>query len=289
MQERLREASAIDWARTSLAGRGYRLLRVERELRGRQADVSILVVLHGETGAHGRVVMKRLRTDYIHNSTESLRSEFQALRAMSRSAVCAGGTRVVFPRPLEMSPTRLAFLMEFLDGVPLEEHLRTMTHRVDRRLPRNVLEGLRCYHAEMGALYGDFQPGNLLVGDGTLGFLDPTIPNPLFQSTAAELSLAPLSADLGFWLYSVTVQVRRMALRPLQGVRLLALTVRLLREAAADLPVERRAVLVSETRNAAAVYLRPLLRQRARNLLQYRIATFLGGVVTTLARQGHRE
>jgi hypothetical protein len=48
----------------------------------------------------------------------------------------------------------------------------------------------------MGTLYGDFQPGNLLVRDGTLGFLDLSIPNPLFERTAAELSLAPLSADL---------------------------------------------------------------------------------------------
>jgi hypothetical protein len=256
---------------------------VERELRGRQADVSILAVLDQRTGDHGRVVLKRLREDYVHNSAESLRSEFQALRAMSRSVVRTGGTRVVFPSPLEMSPTNLAFLMGFLDGAPMDEHFRSPTHRVDEKLPRAILEGLRCYYAEMGTPYGDFTPANLLVRDGTLGFLDPTIPNPLFERTAAQLSLAPLSADLGYWLYAVTVQVRRMALHPRQGSRLLALTIRLLRQAADDLPPGRRGVLLSETRNAAAVYLRPLLHQRVRNLFQYRIASLLGRIVTTLA------
>jgi hypothetical protein len=283
VEEGIGEGSAIEWATAALTARGYRLLQVERALRGRQADVSILAVLDQRTGTRGRVVLKRLREDYVHNSAESLRSEFDALRAMSRSTVRAEGTRVVFPWPLEISSTNLAFLMGFLEGVPLDEHFRSPTYRVDRRLPRAILEGLRCYYSEMGTLYGDFQPGNLLVRDGTLGFLDPTIPNPLYERTAAELTLAPLSADLGFWLYAVIVRVRRLALQPRQGIRLLSFTVRLLREAAADLPPERRAILLSETRSAAAVYLRPLLRQRPRNLLQYRIASLLGLAVTKLA------
>jgi hypothetical protein len=283
VQEASAEDSAIEWAREALAARGYRLLHVERRLRGRQADVSILVVLDQRTGAHGRVVLKRLREDYVHNSAESLGLEFQALRAMSGSVLRAGDTRIVFPRPLEMSSTNLTFLMGFLDGAPLDEHFRSPPHPVDGRLPQAILEGLRSYYAEMGTLYGDFTPANLLVRDGTLGFLDPTIPNPLFEHTAAQLSLAPLSADLGYWLYAVTVKVRRMVLHPRQGIRLLILTIRLLREAAADLPPEQRGVLLSETRSAAAVYLRPLLRQRARNLLQHRIASLLVWAVTMLA------
>jgi hypothetical protein len=283
VQEASAEDSAIEWAREALAARGYHLLHVERRLRGRQADVSILAVVDQGTGTHGRVVLKRLREDYVHNSAESLRLEFQALRAMSQSVLRAGDTRIVFPQPLEMSPANLTFLMGFLDGAPLDEHFRSPPHRVDGRLPGVILEGLRRYYAEMGTLYGDFTPANLLVRNGTLGFLDPTIPNPLFERTAARLSLAPLSADLGYWLYAVTVPVRRMALHPRQGIRLLALTIRLLRQAAGDLPPERRGVLFSETRSAAAVYLRPLLHQRARNLLQHRIASLLGRIVTTLA------
>jgi hypothetical protein len=284
VQEASGEGSAIEWAREALAARGYRLLHVERRLRGRQADVSILVVLDQRTGTQGRVVLKHLREDYVHNSAESLRLEFQALRAMSQSVLRAGDTRIVFPRPLEMSPANLTFLMGFLDGTPLEEHFGSPPHRVDGRLPGAILQGLRGYYAEMGTLYGDFTPANLLVRDGTLGFLDPTIPNPLFERTAAGLSLSPLSADLGYWLYAVTVKVRRMILHPRQGICLLTLTIRLLRQAAADLPPEQRAVLLSETRSAAAVYLRPLLHQRLRNLLQHRIATLLGRIVTTLAR-----
>jgi predicted unusual protein kinase regulating ubiquinone biosynthesis (AarF/ABC1/UbiB family) len=284
LQEESAEGSAIAWAREALAARGYRLLDVERRLRGRQADVSILAVVDQETGAHGRVVLKRLREDYVHNSPESLRVEFQALRAMSQSVLRSEDTRIVFPEPLEMSPANLTFLMGFLDGAPLDEHFRSKTHRVDKRLPGAILEGLRRYYAEMGTLYGDFTPANLLVRNGTLGFLDPTIPNPLFERTASQLSLAPLSADLGYWLYAVTVPVRRMALHPRQGARLLSLTIRLLRQAAEDLPPERRSVFLSETRRTAAVYLRPLLRQRVRNLLQHRIASILGRIVTTMAR-----
>jgi hypothetical protein len=264
-------------------------MEVERTLQSRQADVSILGVRERETGARERVVMKLLRPEYVHNSPDSLRTEFQALRALGELNVRSGTTRVVFPRPIEISAQHLAFLMRFVEGVPLDEHVHAFGHGVDPHVPRAILEGLHCYHRTIGNAYGDFHPGNLVVGDEMLGFLDPTMANPTFERTAAELGLTPAAADLGYWLYWVTVNVRRIVLRPLSGLRLLALTARLLGEATINLSPERRATILAEVRRTAGVYLRPLLHQRVRNVLQFVIASLLGAMVTRMADRHSRR
>lgn len=137
--------------------------------------------------------------------------EFRALQLFSAKA--HGHQAIRVPTPLHLLRDHDAYLMSWLPGRPLTQHLLS-THPLpaDRAfIASSLLEAFSLYYEAVGTIYGDCQPANVLVScnPSAVGLVDPTPPEQYFADAAATASHAPLSADLGYWTYSVLARTWR--------------------------------------------------------------------------------
>ena len=231
---------------------------------GSQAQVTFL------EGPDGSAVLKVLLDD---DPRRDLRAEFSALERFHEAL--AGHERVRCPRPIALHSDARAYLMERVPGRPLDE-VELEGGRADEAID-SLLEGLAIYHRAVDDLYGDFQPSNVLVAEGRLTLIDPTLPAEIHQRIAATLSHAPASADIGYWVYSVA---SRAALASIvdraSGRRRWEITQRLLRAAPRRFAVDEES-FSNDVRRAVETRLQRLPRSSP---MKGRVLELLGRAAT---------
>lgn len=118
-----------------------------------------------------------------------------------------------------------AYLAEYIPG----ENLATLLRRgVRPGLGGEIALALRGYHAGMGEALGDFNPGNVIVRDFGVTFVDPGDR----EKNSAYAGQPMLVADLGRWLAFASSSLPvRLIRRPRQGLRGARLTASVLSSA----------------------------------------------------------
>lgn len=235
------------------------------------------------------VVLKLLSPAYAHTSPLAAQREFRALERLHRAT--AGGGDVSVPEPLACFPDATAYLMRYVDGVPLSELAGSafLDDGRSRTIAAALVRGLRLAHRELGFAFGDLHPGNVLVEPRSLQLtlIDPTAPNPEYAEIAAAAAFGPLAADLGYWCFSVAAVTSRLPpLASRRRRRLLRLTLALLAAAPATVaPATRRAFLDDVFANARRYG--PLVRRSGP--LKGRALTALLGVELALLERRARS
>ena len=166
-----------------------------------------------------RFVLKVLNSDYQHNSLEALEREFDALKeffSVTRECEAIG-----VAEPLHLFRNPPAYLMTHVEGVDVGTYLKRHRPSADKIaiLAGRIIHGVRIFHTSTATLYGDFQPDNVLIDRWLrISFIDPTIPNPAFVELGRRVDGSPMSADLGYWAYSVSARGFRSSLHSPLGV-----------------------------------------------------------------------
>ena len=103
-----------------------------------------------------------------------LRNEAVTMTHMRRLAADAGLDRIVVPQPIEGLVAQNVLVMEFLDGVPIDDFSAVTELGMDPKpLVRELLDFWFLTGLQDGVFHGDIHAGNLmLLRDGRLGLLD---------------------------------------------------------------------------------------------------------------------
>lgn len=188
--------------------------------RGEQADLTIL------RSGDRRYVLKRFSSRHHGSRADSLDAEAAVLRLLGASQPPRG---VRVPTVLAEYPEEFAYLMSFEAGEPAER-----VEGLDApRTASLLVDGLTWYHGCTGRIYGDFQPGNVLVDDeASVVLLDPTSPSAIFERVAERVG-DMLAADVGYWVFTVSTRsFKRVAVDRPAGRRSAMLARELVRAAA---------------------------------------------------------
>lgn len=208
-------------------------------------------------------VLKVLNSDYRHNSLEALEREFVALKrffGVTRECRDIGAAE-----PLHLFRNPPAYLMTHVEGVGVGTFLQRHRLSADKIaiLADRVVNGVRIFHASAAGLYGDFQSENVLVDRWLrISFIDPTIPNPAFVELERRVDWSPMSADLGYWVYSTSSRGFRQSLHsPLGVLSMLRLTTSMVDTAAREHGEANRDDFVNAVYQAAGFHVRRLKEQ----------------------------
>lgn len=207
----------------------------------------------------GAFVLKVFSPAHAFNTDATSRIEYDALRRLE-AALPSDGTFFA-PQPLVLCEPNPALLMTFVEGQDLDAWFGRLLHRGSDldSLAATILSALAQYHDIVGAEFGDFHPGNILVRDSRhIVFLDPTSPDPLIASMAND-GVSKMALDLGYWASSVALnwplEARTMAYHPFNRLRL---TRRLIDGALDALSATERAAFVESTFAVAHAHVRRL-------------------------------
>ncbi|MGI8926356.1 MAG: hypothetical protein ACR2HN_06885 [Tepidiformaceae bacterium] len=217
--------------------------------------------------AGGRVVLK------LAHDGAGLEREHSALRSVH--ATTGADAPVRFPRPLGLVGGGAGYLMEFVAGDRLPDVLGRLPSRgaPPPDLAPRLAAGLRGYHAALDEAYGDFHPGNVIIGPGgRLILLDPTASDPSIRA-ACEGAPSFMTADLGLWAFSAAASASSLLNRPLLAPRLAPLTLALIAAEGNRHPAWERAAVVRSVFDLARVHITWLKRSPR---LEGRLAALVG-------------
>ena len=214
---------AMAWVRDLLGD--VELDHARSSVRGSQAEIRFVQ----GTNAPGREMVLKVLVDANQSRTKkdsswTLKDEFDALTAMHPAF--ASRTDIDCPQPVALHPGHRAYLMTKVEGRPLD-HVDLSTEALGRTIDL-LLEALSLYYDAVGDIYGDLQPSNVIVADGSIALIDPTLPARVHRTIETSLTCAPASSDIGYWTYSVVsrsfagaIRHPRVAARRARATRLL--------------------------------------------------------------------
>jgi hypothetical protein len=194
----------------ALTQRGISDSRVLRHSSGKQGSCFVI-----EGGPyHKKVVLKAMSPSRSRNSPESVEREYRALERFyeaSRAHLDVGA-----PEPLGLFKEQLGYLMGYVDASSVEDLLKAdlLDDGDIQTVAERIVRALELYHRSVDEMYGDFHPLNVLIQPSLqVVLIDPT-PTSSFQELVGDGDrYSPMSADLGYWTYSVTARSVKQMLR----------------------------------------------------------------------------
>jgi len=258
---------------------GVSLSGIERLASGTQSAIELVSGNSSDGIAHA-FVLKRFSPQYAYNSREAVRTEYEALSTFHR-ALDGANLGCKAPEPLGILENDLAYLMRYESGTPLSE--RVPERRQVAKVCVIIIRGLDCFHRSVGAIYGDFQPGNVLLSEGRIVFLDMTIPNPFYQNEQfRRLQYFFPATDIGYWIYTVSAQfLRAFAKDSWQALKQLDMARELVCEAAQFFAATDQAHFYADVRAVVAAHFQRLSRGSGKGWL---LSVFGRSVAVSLLR-----
>jgi len=252
-----------DWVAETLGERGLTVTGWKVLAGGKEAIVR-KVSSRAADGRHVHHALKSFRRERRFNSASSVQAEFDALVAFA-GRLERRGTDVVCPAPVALAPDRFSYLMGYVPGEQLDDHL--LVTRGDAAdgaaLAARIVDGLAHFYGAVGACYADFQPCNVRVTASGICLLDPLIGNPGFLPPRASLRWWPSSADAGFWVQSVAAMALKQCVqRPRLAAARITFTRRLVRRAGETFAPSDIEAFLAEVRQAAEFHFRRFLCQQ---------------------------
>jgi RIO1 family protein len=184
-------------------------------------------IIEGQPG-HERFVLKTMSSVRPSNSPDSVEREYRALELFHEAT--RAHPDVGAPEPLGLFKEQLGYLMSYVDAPSIDDLLKAnlLTDEDIQTIAGRIVRALELYYRSVGEIYGDFQSVNVLVRPSLqVVLIDPTPTNPFQQLIGNGTRYSPMSADLGYWAYSVASRSVKQVLR---GSRLPARLYRLTSE-----------------------------------------------------------
>lgn len=131
---------------------------------------------------------------------------------VSGAAGWSAGYRVGCPTPVQAWDW--GYLMSAVPGQRLDQVLlRGLLPRVEQPgLAVELVRALAAFHARHGGPYGEFEPANVLLGPGRVGYL--LAPGPDRGGPgAAPPGAPPLAADVAYWAFRTALHGLRQSVR----------------------------------------------------------------------------
>jgi hypothetical protein len=135
-------------------------------------------------------------------------TEYAALRRLADVLPGLPTRRFALRCPVPVQAWDWGYAMSAVPGVPLPEAVsrRVLAPGEYGPIAGNLIGALLAYHHTQGAPYGDFHPGNVLLGpDRDLYLLAPSEP--------AGPTAHPLAADLAYWIVATALHALRASVR----------------------------------------------------------------------------
>jgi hypothetical protein len=208
----------------ALTQRGISDARIVGRRSGKQSTCFVI-----EGGPyHEKVVLKAMSPSRPRNTPDSVEHEYHALERLYESSRANLG--VGAPEPLGLFKEQLGYLMSYVDASSVEDLLKAdlLDDAEIRTVAERIVRALELYYRSVDEMCGDFHPLNVLIRPSLqVVLIDPTPTSPFQKLVGDGDRYSPMSADLGYWTYSVTVRsVKQM----LKGSRLPARLYRLTSE-----------------------------------------------------------
>ena len=194
----------------TLARRGIYNARVVRQRSGKQG---VCFIIEGHPG-NERVALKAMEPARPRNTPESVEHEYRALKRFYESSRMHSG--VGAPEPIGLFKEQLGYLMRYVDASSVEDLLQAdlLNGKDLRTVAERIVSSLELYHRSVDETYGDFHPLNVLIRPPLqIVLIDPTPTSPFQQVIGDGDRYSPMSADMGYWTYSVTARSVKQTLR----------------------------------------------------------------------------
>jgi hypothetical protein len=204
---RLAEAS---WA---LYGRGAVTVVVDGLLAaGARSRIWRLVAV-GPDGT-AQYAVKWFRPGHGRTADTSAR-DCDALSRLAQALATVRTDAYLVRCPVPVHAWSWGYAMSAVPGRPLDDALARgqLPTWEQPRLARDLVAALAAFHAAHGAPYGDFHPGNVLLGpQRDLYLLDPA---PIWALPPSWPVPAPphLAVDVAYWTFCTTIRALRRAVR----------------------------------------------------------------------------
>lgn len=195
---------------------------------GSEADV---FMISGTTrlGGYARYALKVFRPGRMLN-VGAADAEYRALQTIAECLERSRG-QVEYPIAVELFSASSAYLMTYVDGVPLNVRFRSKVNRgVIDAISSRVGHAMRDLE-QVGypELIGDFHPGNILITSSGIAIIDLGTNNPIYRQIMIDVGCTLSEADLGYWVFHVSAGSTRRALRrPILDRQLRELSIRVL-------------------------------------------------------------
>lgn len=194
----------------ALAERGVVDTRVVGRSAGAQGTCFVLEVRPGNE----KLVLKTMSPARPSNTREAAEREYRALEVFHETT--RGYSWVSAPEPLVLFKEQLGYLMRYVDAPNLHDLLEAGSLRGGdtRVIAGRIVDALELYHRSVGVMYGDCHPANILVRPSLqIVLIDPTPTSPHQLSFGDSVRYSPMSADIGYWAYSVATRSVKQTLK----------------------------------------------------------------------------
>jgi hypothetical protein len=143
-------------------------------------------------------------------------TEYAALANLVEVLPGLAGDRYLLRCPAPVQSWDWGYVMSAVPGRRLDEAVtrREVSPAEYAYLARGLVRAVVAFHAANGGPYGDFHPGNVLLGpDRDLYLLDPAPATGWLACWAGQPAPPHLAVDVAHWTYSTAIRALRGSLR----------------------------------------------------------------------------
>jgi len=175
---------------------------VHKAIRSTQSDIYIF----SDKSSSIKFVLKVFNTTYKYNSLESVYREFNSLTKFYYALRRNRDLGILAPKPIKLFLEHWAYVMEYIEGSSLIDFLCSKADNNSWSvISKRIVQGLKIYLDNVGHIYGDFQPSNIIIKDNfEVAMIDPTIPNIMYEMLSQKYE--PLAVDIGYWVFTVAAK-----------------------------------------------------------------------------------
>jgi hypothetical protein len=166
---------------------------------------------------------------------DAVAAEYAALGSLGRVLPELASDRYLLRCPVPVQAWDWGFVMSAVPGRRLDEAVLRQEVPVAEygHIARGLVRALVAFHAAHGGPYGDFHPGNVLLGRACdIYLLDPAPAAGWLSCWAGQPAPPHLAVDIAHWSYSTAVRALRGSLRHPRTAAACAHLARTLTEAA---------------------------------------------------------